>query len=170
MPVQLVTVFGGTGFFGRRIVRHLHDAGFAVRIASRHPDRGRPLFPGDNSRAESVHADVNSDTSVAAAVSGVFGVVNAVSLYVERGRHTFRSVHVRAAEGVARLARQAGAEKLVHISGIGANPRSTSPYIRSRGEGEAAVLRVFPSATLLRPAVMFGPRAASALWTSYSKY
>jgi len=79
MPAQLVTVFGGTGFLGRRIVRHLHDAGFAVRIASRHPDRGRSLFPGDNFRVESVHADVNGDTSVEAAVSGVFAVVNAVS-------------------------------------------------------------------------------------------
>src|SRR5260221_2670015 len=157
MPEQLVTVFGGTGFLGRRIVRHLHGAGFAVRIASRHPGRGSPLFPGDNSRVGSVHADVNSDTSVEAAVSGAFAVVNAVSLYVERGRHTFRSVHVRAAEGVARLARQAGAERLVHISGIGADARSASLYIRSRGEGEVAVLRVFPLATLLRPAVMFGP-------------
>src|SRR5260221_13923939 len=109
MPAQLVTVYGGTGFLGRRIVRHLHNAGFAVRIASRHPDRGRSLFPGDNFRVESVHADVNSDAPVEAALSGEFAVMNAVSLYVGRGRHPFRSVHVRAAERGARLARQAGA-------------------------------------------------------------
>ena len=84
-------------------------------------------------------------------------MVNAVSLYVERGRDTFQSVHVNAAERVARLARQTGVERFLHISGIGADSRSTSPYIRSRGEGEAAVLRAFPSATVLRPAVMFGP-------------
>ena len=84
-------------------------------------------------------------------------MVNAVSLYVERGRDTFQSVHVNAAERVARLARETGVERFLHISGIGAAPRSTSPYIRSRGEGEAAVLRAFPSATVLRPAVMFGP-------------
>ena len=84
-------------------------------------------------------------------------MVNAVSLYVERGRDTFQSVHVNAAERVARLARETGVERFLHISGIGADSRSTSPYIRSRGEGEAAVLRAFPSATVLRPAVMFGP-------------
>src|SRR5690348_15138954 len=157
MSSQHVTVFGGTGFLGRRIVRHLHDVDFAVRIASRHPDRGRSLFSRDVSRIEPVGADVNDDASVAAAVSGVWAVVNAVSLYVEHGRCTFQSVHVEAAKRIAVLARQAGAETLVHISGIGANAGSASPYIRSRGEGEAVVLDAFPSAKLVRPAVMFGP-------------
>jgi NADH dehydrogenase len=157
MPTQSVTVFGGTGFLGRRIVRHLSDAGFAIRIASRHPDKVTSIFPGAGSSLEAVSSDVNDDAAVAAAVSGVSAVVNAVSLYVERGRETFRSVHVGAAGRVARLAREAGAERLLHISGIGAEPRSASPYIRSRGEGDAAVLAAFPSATLVRPAVMFGP-------------
>jgi uncharacterized protein YbjT (DUF2867 family) len=156
MPEQLVTVFGGTGFLGRRIVRHLHDAGFAVRIASRHPDRAVRLFPDAGPRLRSVHGDINEDRSVAVAVSNAFAVVNAVNLYVERGRDTFQSVHVNAAERVARLAREAGAQRLVHISGIGAYAQSMSAYIRSRGQGEAAVLRAFPSATVLRPAVMFG--------------
>jgi uncharacterized protein YbjT (DUF2867 family) len=160
MPAQFVTVFGGTGFLGRRIVRHLHDTGFAVRIASRHPDRASSIFPGAGSRIESVHGDINDDGSVAAAVTGVFAVVNAVSLYVDRGKDTFQSVHVDATERVARLARGAGAERFLHISGIGADTRSESPYIRSRGKGEAAVLGAFPSATLLRPAVMFGPEDA----------
>jgi uncharacterized protein YbjT (DUF2867 family) len=157
MPGQVVTVFGGTGFLGRRIARHLHDTGFVIRIASRHPDRAASIFPDAGSRMESVRSDINDDGSVIAAVTGVFTVVNAVSLYVERGRDTFRSVHVGAAERVARLAHKSGAERFLHISGIGADPSSASPYIRSRGEGEAAVLGAFPSATLLRPAVMFGP-------------
>jgi len=157
MPAQLVTVFGGTGFLGRRIVRHLHDASFAVRIASRHPDRAVMSFPDAGPHLRSVHGDINEDKSVIAAIGGAFAVVNAVSLYVERGRDTFQSVHVNAAERVARLARETGVERFLHISGIGADFRSTSPYIRSRGEGEAAVLRAFPSATVLRPAVMFGP-------------
>ena len=80
-----------------------------------------------------------------------------MSLYVERGKDTFQSFHVRAAERVAKLARQAGVDALVHISGIGSDTRSTSPYVRSRGEGEAAVLDAFPSAMVVRPAVMFGP-------------
>jgi uncharacterized protein YbjT (DUF2867 family) len=93
----------------------------------------------------------------ASAVSGAWAVINAVSLYVQRGRDTFQSVHVRAAERVAKLARQAGVDRLVHISGIGSDARSLSPYIRSRGEGEAAVLDAFPSATLIRPAVASAP-------------
>src|ERR1044071_6881185 len=156
MPEQLVTVFGGTGFLGRRIVRHLHDAGFAVRIASRHPDRAVRLFPDASPRLQSVHGDINEDRSVAVAVGEAFAVVNAVSLYVERGRDTFQSVHVNAAERVARVERETGVEKLLHISGMSADARSMSPYIRSRGQGEAAVLRAFPSATVFRPAVMFG--------------
>jgi uncharacterized protein YbjT (DUF2867 family) len=105
----------------------------------------------------SLHADVHDDGPVARAVSGAWAVVNAVSLYVERGKDTFQSVHVRAAERVAKPAHQAGVDRLVHISGIGADARSTSPYVRSRGHGEAASLDAFPSATVIRPAVMFGP-------------
>ena len=157
MSSRRVTVFGGTGFLGRRIVRHLHDADFAVRIASRHPDRGRSSVFRRCFRHRTFHADVNDDGSVASAVSGAWAVVNAVSLYVEHGKCTFQSVHVDAAQRVAMLARQAGVETLVHISGIGADAGSASPYIRSRGRGEAAVLDAFPSAKLIRPAVMFGP-------------
>jgi uncharacterized protein YbjT (DUF2867 family) len=148
MSGQLVTVFGGTGFLGRSVARRLRDAGFVVRVASRHAPQGG---------IAAVRADVNDDASVAAAVGGAWAVVNAVSLYVERGAHTFRSVHVEAAERVAAAARQAGVERLAHLSGIGADARSSSPYIRSRGEGEAAVRRAFPSAIVIRPAVMFGP-------------
>src|SRR6266403_5548714 len=157
MSSRRVTVFGGTGFLGRRIVRHLQEADFAVRIASRHPDRGRSLFSRDVSGIDPFRADVDDDGSVANAVSGAWAVVNAVSLYVEHEQRTFQSVHVEAARRVAMLARRAGVETLVHISGIGADPRSASPYIRSRGRGEAAVLDAFPSAKLVRPAVMFGP-------------
>ena len=124
VPGQVVTVFGGTGFLGRRIVRHLHDSGFAVRIATRHPDRARLPASGNGSDIVSLNADVNDDRLVASAVSGAWAVVNAVSLYVERGKDTFQSFHVRAAERVAKLARQAGADRLVHISGIGSDARS----------------------------------------------
>src|SRR5260370_5222401 len=157
MPVKWVTVFGGTGFLGRRVVRHLHEAGFGVRMASRHPNRGLATVSFATSRIESVYGDIHDDASVAAAVHGAFAVVNAVSLYVERGTDSFQSVHVGAAERLAMLARKAGAERFVHVSGIGADARSTSPYIRSRGQGEMAVLKAFPTAQVLRPAVMFGP-------------
>ena len=154
---MLVTVFGGTGFLGRRVVRHLRDAEFTVRIASRHPERSASLFPGGTSSVESVQADINDDGSILAAIRDAVAVVNAVSLYVEHGRDTFRSVHVEAAERLAKLARQSGLERIAHLSGIGSDPHSTSSYIRSRGEGEEAVRRAFPGATMIRPAVMFGP-------------
>jgi uncharacterized protein YbjT (DUF2867 family) len=118
MCSRRVTVFGGTGFLGRHPVRHLLDADLAVRIASRHPDRAHSLFSGDVSGVESAHADINDDGSVARAVAGAWAVVNAVSLYVERGEFTFRSVHVDAAKRIAMLARQAGAETFVHVSGL----------------------------------------------------
>ena len=156
MP-QIVTVFGGTGFLGRRIVAHLLDHGFTVRVAARHPDRARRMFADAVRPPEPIRADVSDDASVAAAVAGAFAVVNAVSLYVERGRETFRSVHVEAAARVARQAHAHGVERLAHVSGIGADAGSTSRYIRSRGEGETAVRAAFSAATIVRPAVIFGP-------------
>jgi uncharacterized protein YbjT (DUF2867 family) len=146
-----VTVFGGTGFVGRRVVRHLSDSTATVCIASRHPARAE----GDN--VEQIVADAHDERSVEAAVAGADGVVNAISLYVEHGGDTFHSVHVEAAARIARVARRAGIKRFVHLSGIGADAASPSPYIRNRGEGEAAVQAAFPGAVVIRPAVMFAP-------------
>jgi NADH dehydrogenase len=155
--VRKVTVFGGTGFLGRRVVRHLLDHDFVVRVAARHPERGAQMFRNNSSALELVEADVGDDRSVAAAVAGAFAVVNAVSLYLEQGGLTFRFVHVEAAARVAHQSRASGAQRLAHVSGIGADARSPSAYIRSRGEGEAAMRAAWPAATIIRPAVMFGP-------------
>jgi uncharacterized protein YbjT (DUF2867 family) len=144
-----VTVFGGTGFVGRRVVRHMSDSTAAVRIASRHPARA------EDDNVEQIVADAHDERSVEAAVAGADGVVNAISLYVEHGGDTFHSVHVEAAARIATVARRAGAKRFVHLSGIGADPASPSPYIRNRGEGEAAVQAAFPGAVVVRPAVMF---------------
>jgi len=153
---RLITVFGGTGFLGRRIVRHLLGHGFQVRTASRHPERVGSASRSD-AGPETAKADIHDETSVAAALFGADGAVNAVSLYVECGRVTFDAVHVEAAARVAHLARASGVERLIHVSGIGADPASSSPYIASRGRAEIAVRQGFPGAILIRPAVMFGP-------------
>jgi uncharacterized protein YbjT (DUF2867 family) len=153
---RFVTVFGGTGFLGRRAVRHIRKNGFSVRIASRHPDRAQRLFALDDPQLQSIEANIHDERSVADAVAGAYGVVNAVSLYFERGRETFHSVHVESAHRVAARARLAGVERLVHVSGIGSDAASPSLYIRKRGEGELAVRVAFANATLVRPAVMFG--------------
>jgi uncharacterized protein YbjT (DUF2867 family) len=149
--MSCITVFGGTGFLGRRVVRHLRESGATVRIASRHPGRA------EDDGVERIAADAHDERAVEAAVAGADGVVNAVSLYVERGSETFRSVHVEAAARIASAARRTGVLRLVHLSGIGADAASSSPYIRSRGEGEAAVQAAFPGAVIIRPAVMFAP-------------
>jgi uncharacterized protein YbjT (DUF2867 family) len=157
MKDRIVTVFGGTGFLGSRIVRHLRAAGVSVRIASRHPDRVRVQFGNADPELEAIEADVHSEESVASAVADAYGVVNAVSLYVERGKETFEAVHVEGAARLARLCRETGVERLVHVSGIGADADSSSHYIRARGEGEVKVREEYPGVTLIRPAVMFGP-------------
>jgi len=147
--MNCVSVFGGTGFVGRRVVRHLSDSIATVRVASRHP--ARP----EASNVKQIVADVHDESSVEAAVVGADGVVNAISLYVEHGADTFHSVHVEAAARIARVARRAGTKRFVHLSGIGADATSPSSYIRNRGEGEAAVQAAFPGAVIIRPAVMF---------------
>jgi uncharacterized protein YbjT (DUF2867 family) len=146
-----VVVFGGSGFLGRRVVARLAEEGTPVRVAVRHPQRVA------HPHTEAVHADVRDEASVAAAVQGARAVVNAVGLYVEQGAATFEAVHVAGAGRVARCARAGGVERLVHISGIGADPESPSAYVRARGAGEAAVREAFPAAVILRPSVLFGP-------------
>jgi uncharacterized protein YbjT (DUF2867 family) len=147
--MNCVTVFGGTGFVGSRVVHHFCGSGTTVRVASRHPRQA------EDDNVKQIAANAHDERSVEAAVAGADGVVNAVSLYVEHGSDTFHSVHVEAAARIASVARRVGAKRLVHISGIGADAASPSPYIRSRGEGEAAVQTAFPGAVIIRPAVMF---------------
>jgi uncharacterized protein YbjT (DUF2867 family) len=156
--VTTVSVFGGTGFLGRRLVRRLAAEGATLRIAVRSPDRVRSVLrAADLDRVTVLRADVRDQASVAAAVAGVDAVVNAVSTYVEKPGVTFESVHVQGAKTLAQEAAAAGVARLVLVSGIGADPRSRSPYIRARGAGELVVRQALPSATIVRPSAMFGP-------------
>jgi uncharacterized protein YbjT (DUF2867 family) len=157
MTVRVVTVFGGTGFLGRRVADHLRKLGFFVRIASRHANRSRDLFGPDGPQLQSVEADIENPHAVADALAGAYGAVNAVSLYVERRGKTFHAGHVEAARRLAAQAQQNGLERFVQVSGIGADAASPSLYIRKRGEGEQAVRGTFADALIIRPAVMFGP-------------
>ncbi len=153
-----VVVFGGGGFLGRRLVDRLTAEGMTVRVAVRHPDPARiELRSMGFERVTVVPADVRDQASVAAAIAGADAVVNAVSAYIEKGGVTFEAVHVRGAENVAREAAAAGVARLVLVSGIGADPDSSSPYIRARGRGEVIVRQAFPGATIVRPGAMFGP-------------
>ena len=115
------------------------------------------MFGRDDPQLQPVAADIHEERSIADAIAGAYGVVNAVSLYIERANDTFDSVHVKAAKRVAAQAHIAGVKRLIHVSGIGADATSQSIYIRKRGEGELAVRAAFPNSVLFRPAVMFGP-------------
>ena len=153
-----VTVFGGSGFLGRRLVRRLAAEGATMRVAVRHPDRARSALRASGVDGVTViRVDVRDQASVTAAVAGADAVVNAVSAYVEKGGVTFEAVHEHGAETIAREAAAAGVARLVLVSGIGADPGSGSPYIRARGRGELAVRQAFPGATIIRPGAMFGP-------------
>lgn len=152
-----VAVFGGTGFLGRRIVDVLLEGNWPVRIVSRHPKRPAAVS-ATQSPVETVQADIQDEASVKRAVEGAHAVVNAVSLYVEKGgNRTFDAVHVQGAERLARLCREAKVNRLVHISGLGTETDSDSAYVRARAKGDQRVLEQFPNATLLRPSVLFGP-------------
>ncbi|MFQ5763960.1 MAG: complex I NDUFA9 subunit family protein [Rhodospirillales bacterium] len=156
-----VTVFGGSGFLGRQIVKRLAADGVSVRVAVRRPARAsflEKLAPGG--RIEVVAADVWDEASVTGALEGSAAAVNTVGHYVEKRGASFDAVHGEGARHVARQALKAGAERLVHISGIGADPASESPYVRARGVGEALVREAFEAATVLRPSVLFGPEDA----------
>lgn len=154
MPIEKVTVFGGTGFLGRRIVERLRRRGLQVRVASRSVAAAVPAGPAAENFSP-VRADLRDAASVAAAVAGVDAAVNAVGLYVERGAATFQAIHVEGAKTLAAACRQQGIERLVHLSGIGADPEARSPYVRARGQGEAAVRDAFGEASILRPSVLF---------------
>ena len=155
---RLATVFGGSGFLGRHIVRMLARQGWRVRVAVRRPDLAIFLqTAGVVGQIQPIQANLRYPASVAAAVEGAQAVVNAVGVKAERGAQTYRAVHVEGAKTIASAARQAGAEALVHISGIGADPSSASPYIASKALGEEAALAAFPAAVILRPSVVFGP-------------
>lgn len=158
MTNQLITVFGGTGFLGSTIVHHLVESGVTVRIAARHPYA--PDLAGAKGQIQLQTADVCDEDSVAESVNGATGVVNAVGLYVERGKTTFEAIHVEGAARVARQSRATGIRQLVHISGIGADPASPSKYVRARAFGEQRVHGAFPDAVILRPSVLFGPNDA----------
>ena len=154
----LVTVFGGSGFVGAQVVRTLAKQGFRVRAAMRRPERGYRLrMLGDVGQIELAQANVRMPASVARALDGAQACVNLVGLLSERGRQRFQSVHAMGARTVAEAAAAQGVNRFVQVSALGASPDALSKYARTKAEGEAAVREQVPSATVLRPSIVFGP-------------
>jgi len=158
MTGKLATVFGGSGFIGRHLVRRLAADGWRLRIAVRDPDGAGFLRPmGDVGQIVPVKGDIASDAQVERAVAGAQAVVNLVGILYERGPRSFAAIHAEGAGRVARAAARAGAERLVHLSAIGAAADSPAAYARSKAAGETAVAAAFPRATIVRPSIVFGP-------------
>jgi NADH dehydrogenase len=137
-------------------VRQLAAQGAKVRVAVRHPQDAAFQRPPGEGLITPLYSDVRDEISVSQAVESVQAVVNAVGLYVERGHDTFDAVHAQGALNVARQASRAGVARLLHVSGIGADPNSESRYVRARAQGESLVREAFEGATILRPSVLFG--------------
>ncbi|HEX8058434.1 MAG TPA: complex I NDUFA9 subunit family protein [Novosphingobium sp.] len=151
---KLVTVIGGSGFFGKHLAQELLSRGARLRIASRHPERAfRSKTSGNLGDVQFVRCDVTKPASVAAAVAGADAVVNLVGAFAG----DLDAVQGSGAGKIAAAAKAAGAGAFVHVSAIGADAESKVEYARTKAEGEAAVLTAFPKATVLRPSILFGP-------------
>jgi len=162
MTLRQITVFGGSGFVGRSIVQALAREGYLVRVAVRRIGlaNGVKAF-GDVGQITLMQANLRMRESVVWAVTGSDAVVNAAGISVQRGRQRYHAVHAEGARNIAEASRAAGIERLVHISGIGADNRSSrNAYIKSKVAAEDAIIAGFTSATILRPSVVFGPNDA----------
>jgi uncharacterized protein YbjT (DUF2867 family) len=153
----LVTVFGGSGFLGRNVVRALAKRDYRIRVAVRRPELAGHLQPlGRVGQIHAVQANLRYPASVAAAMRDSEAAINLVGILAESGEQTFDAVQSRGAEAVAKAAAAVSA-RMIHVSAIGADAGSASQYARAKAAGEQAVLAAVPTATVLRPSVVFGP-------------
>ncbi|WP_371397064.1 complex I NDUFA9 subunit family protein [Fretibacter rubidus] len=157
MKKGLVTVFGGSGFVGRYVVRALARDGWRVRVAMRQPHTGQELrVMGNVGQIQLVQANVRFKQSVERAVEGADAVINLVAVLYEEGRQSFEGLHVNGANNVAEAAASAGITNFVQVSAIGADKDSDIDYARTKALGEAAVRAAVPSADIMRPSIIFG--------------
>ena len=154
---EIITVFGGSGFVGRHVVRALAKAGYRVRVATRRPHLAQDLrVMGVVGQVQLVQANLRVPASVERALEGATGVVNLVGVLNESGRQTFSRLHALGAKTIAEASAAMGISRMVQVSAIGASATSLSRYARSKAEGEASVLAALPEATILRPSIVFG--------------
>jgi NADH dehydrogenase len=156
MRNEVVTVFGGTGFIGRQLVQRLAQAGAAVRVVTRDPDRAGFLRPMGDVGQIAILPYAEDDAGLRLLVDGAMGVVNLLGILFERRAGDFMHVHRDMAGRIADVAAAAGVRRYVHMSAIGADPAGEALYARSKGEGEARVKAAFPEASIVRPSIVFG--------------
>ncbi|GJL97930.1 MAG: 3-beta-hydroxy-Delta(5)-steroid dehydrogenase [Hyphobacterium sp.] len=158
---EMITVFGGSGFIGRYVVRALVKKGYRVRVATRRPHLALDLkVTGVVGQVDLMQANVRNPASVARAVEGAHGVVNLVGVLFESGKQRFTSLQTKGAQNIAEAAAAAGVQRFVHMSAIGADAESDARYAQTKAAGEAAVLAAMPGAVILRPSIVFGTEDA----------
>jgi uncharacterized protein YbjT (DUF2867 family) len=155
---SLVTVFDGSGFLGRHTVKAFAEAGWRVRVACRHPNSANYLLPmGTVGQIQILKTDVKDADQIAAALKGAGAAVNLVGILYPAGGQGFEAVHAVAPATIAKAAKTGGVTTLIHVSTPGIRPDSESRYARSKALGELALRAEFPSATIMRPSLLFGP-------------
>ncbi|MDB2437359.1 complex I NDUFA9 subunit family protein [Hellea sp.] len=157
MTKGLITVFGGSGFLGKYVIRELVKEGWRVRVPVRRPHTAQELkVIGNVGQVQLVQANLRFEKSVERAVAGSDAVINLVALLFEEGKQSFESLHVRGAETLAKAAAAQGIANFVQVSAIGADAQSDSDYARTKAEGEDAVRAAVPTADIMRPSIIFG--------------
>ena len=158
MPFHHVAILGGSGFIGRYIVKRLAERDCVLTVGGRNASEAKYLkLKGDVGTVGLVNVSIDDERLLPAFLAGNEALINCVGILRETGRQRFDLIHHTAPARLARLARDAGIERLIHFSSLAADPRSPSAYARSKAEGEAAVRDAFPTATILRPSIVFGP-------------
>lgn len=153
----LVTVIGGTGFLGRAVVQELVKSGYHVQVIARRAHRAAKNPPlGFQSRVIYRRGDVTNMRSLQDYIAGSYAVINLVGILFEKRRQRFSAIHAQCPERLAKLAKEAGAKRFIHISALGVDQAVHSVYARSKGTGEKAVMSAFPQATIFRPSIIFG--------------
>ena len=155
---KLVTLFGGSGFLGRHMVRALANDGWRIRVAVRKPNNALYLKPmGRVGQIQIVKANVHDEDAVGTALKGADAAINLVAVLYQSGSQRFEGLHVEAAERIARLASEQSVSRLLHVSALGVERNAHSRYAQTKVSGEEKVRAAFPAATIFRPSVVFGP-------------
>jgi uncharacterized protein YbjT (DUF2867 family) len=153
---RLITIFGGSGFLGRNLVRALCKRGYRIRVAVRRPDLAFHLQPlGRVGQVHAVQANLRYPASVSTAVQGADVVINLVGILFERGKQRFDAVHAEGARCIAQAA-AAGGARMIHVSALGTDENSPAHYARTKALAEQAVRAAVPSAMVFRPSILFG--------------
>ena len=155
--MDVVTIFGGSGFLGRYIVRQLASKGYFVRVIARNPNEALFLkVYGKVGQIQLVSGDIKEEKKLRDYLRGSDCVINCVATFFETRSQSFNNLHINAARNLAKAAEKERVNQFIHVSSLGASTKSSSRLLKSKGRGEEAVLECFPNANIIRPSLIFG--------------